>query len=283
MSERISLRRLHLRNAVLLLSVPVLAGCQGMIWRQDVTVREEVKQVFQTSPAPRIVVHSFNGEISATAAADGQASIEVTKFASGASEDAAARNLKLVEVTMEQQEDTIHVAVKRTGDPRGTSLGADVYLAIPANCQLTLQTSNGNLSSHHISGGQSLHTSNGSITVTEGRGEMDVTTSNGAVTLAADSATVRARTSNGEIVFNGSLAKGSHSLETSNGAVSIALPADAQFHIDATTRVGSVRTDFPLTKIEEKDRCTLRGSVGDSAEVSITALTSNGRIAILRR
>jgi hypothetical protein len=38
-----------------------------------------------------------------------------------------------------------------------------------------------------------------------------------------------------------------------------------------------------LTKVEEKDGGTLIGSVGENAEVSITATTSNDSIRILHR
>jgi len=279
MWERLSLPRMLLRNAAPLFAALGLSGCRS--W--DVTVSEDLQRAFQTPAAPHVIVQTSNGNITATTSPGNQARITVTKYSSGRDDVEAAKNLKIVEVTMDQEGDAIHVGIKRTDNAPWSNWGANVHLDVPVGSQLTFRSSNGNLSSRQVGGKQSLRTSNGNITVTDGTGEVDMETKNGSITVTALNAAIRARTSNGRIVFDGTFAKGNHCLETRNGSISITLPPDATFHVDASTRNGSVRSDFPLSKVEEKDSRTLIGSVGENAEVSIKAATSNDSIRILRR
>jgi hypothetical protein len=161
MWERISLRRMLLRNAVPLFAALGLSGCH----MADVTVSEDVKQVFQTPATPRIIVRTFNGKITATTSSGNQASIEVTKYGSGRNDVEAAKTLNNVEVTMDQEGDTIHVGVKRKDDALRGNSGANVHVGVPVGSQLTFRSSNGSLSSQQVGGKHSLHTSNGDITV----------------------------------------------------------------------------------------------------------------------
>jgi DUF4097 and DUF4098 domain-containing protein YvlB len=82
----------------------------------------------------------------------------------------------------------------------------------------------------------------------------------------------------------GSLAKGSHRLETSNGSIELKLPATAQFQFAASTSNGSVRNRFPglQPRSGKAGSNRLAGVVGSGAdsEVVVELETSNGGITI---
>jgi hypothetical protein len=81
-------------------------------------------------------------------------------------------------------------------------------------------------------------------------------------------------------VFRGTLADGKHSLTTQNGRVSMTLPQDARFRVNAQTSNGTIVDDFSSGKVKGKGVRRLENSVGDNPQVSIELRTHNGSIEI---
>jgi hypothetical protein len=123
-------------------------------------------------------------------------------------------------------------------------------------------------------------TSNGAIKIRGARGRVRASTSFGGVEVEAANATVAAETSNGSVKFTGTLADGEHTLHTSFGGISVTLPADARFRLDAQTSFGKVTTGFDLRPASGSDKTHLRGTVGDNPAVSLKLTTSNGNIEV---
>jgi hypothetical protein len=262
---------------LLIVAALTLSGCIG----PQVTAEEIVSQSFETGASPHIVVETFNGHLDVSAGSGGLVQVEVTKRGAGFTRADAEADLDNVEVSLTQEGQTIRVIARRTGGlfAVGNS-GASIELSVPAGSSLDLHSSNGRISSLHVAGDVRIDTSNGDVEVRGGSGRLDLQTSNGSVDIEATGAAVEARTSNGSIDFDGWLADGSHSLHTSNGRITITLPRDAQFRIDASTSNGSVWSDFAVAQSGPSRDNELRGSVGENPAVSITATSSNGRISI---
>jgi len=259
----------------LLIAALALAGCVG----GNITAEETVTQSFQTGAAPRIVVETFNGEIEVSAGSSGAVEVVAVKRGAGFSRAEAEDDLQNVEVSMTQSGDTIRIVARRTDGAFAIgNSGASIRLSVPASASLELTSSNGGLTSSSVSGDVRMDTSNGRIEVRDGAGRIDVETSNGAIDIEAAGAVVDAGTSNGRITFSGSLAEGSQTFRTSNGAIEITLPADARFRIDASTSNGRVSSDFAVAG--EADDESLHGVVGENPAVSINASSSNGNIRI---
>jgi DUF4097 and DUF4098 domain-containing protein YvlB len=181
------------------------------------------------------------------------------------------------------------------------SRGADVQLEVPPGTVLDLHTSNGkiaaigdvgnvNASSSNgkidvegSKGKLKLHSTNGAITVVGGAGKIDVETSNGAIDVKAARALVDARTSNGSIHFEGNLAEGDNTFRSSNGKITLLLPSDASFRLEADTSNGKIRSDFLPGTSKGKEGQHLSGAVGDHPDASITAKTSNSSIEIRKK
>lgn len=271
----------HLLRITIIVATLALSACGALI--NPYTAEQIVSESFDVGAAPHIVVETFNGAIEVFASEGGTVQADVTKRGAGGSQTEAEDDLNNIEVSFEQDGDTVRIIARRTDNRRvvGNS-GAAIELRVPADAELDLGTSNGEITIDDVTGDVTVNTSNGRIEVSRGTGSIDLQTSNGAIEIDATQALVQAHTSNGAIDFAGTLRDGAHSLETSNGAIVITLPTDAQFRIDADTSNGNVRSEFPLT-ISGSRNNELHGSVGDNPGVSITAHTSNGSIDLNSR
>ncbi len=267
-------------------------------------VKAEDTETFSFPPtkgAPRVHVETFNGGVLVTAAAVDRVTAKVLKSAAGGTQQEAQDDLKNIVVTFDRKEDVLTVTARPRNEQPNTNRAARVELRVPAGAALTLNTSNGEIDATGQTGDVAAHssngavrvegskgklrltTNNGSITVEGGSGQMDLKTSNGAVTVRAENVVVAAHTSNGAIRFSGSLAKGEHSFETTNGGVGLTLPAGAQFRVDAATSHGKCSSDFPVSGAGGKGKNELRGTVGENPAFDVKLRTSNGSIALRKK
>ncbi len=288
----------RLTLALVPLAAVALCGCNALTNR--FSAREEVKSSFKTTAPPQIVVDTFNGSINVVGGPAGEVACKVIKTASGPDQDAADDALEDIEVNMVQEADnTIRVTAKLKNGVQGGNRGASVELRVPAESNLHLQTNNGGISANGPFGDISaettngglnvdgaltnvrLTTSNGSVKLKGGAGRIELESSNGGIDAKTGKGLLTARTSNGSVRFAGELIEGKHSFVTSNGKVSLTLPEDARFKIDASTSMGKITTNFDVKKGKDAGRKHLRGTVGAGEPgVVIEVQTSNGNVEI---
>lgn len=261
-----------------LLWLALPAGCAMPLH----TATETLTEVFKTSDAPKIVIETYNGSIDISNGDADEVVVEVTKRASGFDEGSAAANLEHVEVEMAHEDNEVRIKVRRRSPMMGDS-GANVAVAAPPNSIVELVTSNGYIVSEGMRAGVTAHSSNGKIDIVEASGPIEVETSNGPIQLEASDAVVEAVTSNARIRFKGTLAKGEHQLETSNGKIDVILPADSAFRFDAETSNGDVDCEFPFDRTSSsRGKRELSGVVGEHPQVELNLETSNSDIDIRR-
>lgn len=125
-----------------------------------------------------------------------------------------------------------------------------------------------------------ISNTNGAITLSDITGRLRAETTNGRIELARCAGTVEAETTNGAIRAELlSITPGRDlSLETTNGRISLAVPASLAANIDAETTNGSITTDLPVTT-KNIDSNSLRGSVGGGGP-RVRLRTTNGSIEI---
>jgi len=274
----------------------LLVGCTvtGTVYAR----RQDRTDVPVTS-TPTIVVDTFNGRISAIAAGPDKVEVRVNSRGSGSDQAEADRDLANVVVDISQVGDRVTITARRRDAPVATGdSGADVELYVPPDARLELRTSNARVEATNVTGSVLARTSNGAITTRGGDG-LDLDTSNGEVSVNGPTGSLVVRTSNGSLdinnahdvsvtaetsnaplTFSGSLAPGVHTLETSNGPVSLTLPGDAAFTVAGTTTNGSVRTDFPRLVVEDT---SIRGTTGISSVTVVRVTTSNGDLAVMQQ
>ena len=149
-----------------------------------------------------------------------------------------------------------------------------------AKGQISAKSSFGEVNIDSPSTDVDAETSNGKIHVRGATGRIRAHTSFGDVAIAAQNVQVKAESSNGALTFAGSLADGESVLKTSFGSISVALPADAQFQLDAQTSFGTIDTGFTLAKDGKTSKTHVRGTVGENPKASLKLVTSNGSISI---
>ena len=161
--------------------------------------------------------------------------------------------------------------------------------------------SNGAVTAHHVgglvtvrtsfaateiqdSGGVDVTSGNGAVKATGVRGAARVHTSFGGITIENVTGPVDASNSNGSITVLSSAAGGCQpiTLRTTFGPIKLALPANANYNVSASTSFGGIKTDFPVTVAGQTNSESIQGKIGNGGcELKIT--DSNGRIEILKR
>lgn len=163
------------------------------------------------------------------------------------------------------------------------------------------KTSGGSIRAMQLKGTSDLSTAGGSIAVDGMSGKtLKVATSGGSIKLVGIQVPAEARTAGGGIdietasgpllasTSGGSITarflevpKEEVSLKTSGGGITLVLPEQAAFHLDASTSAGSVKSDFPVlvTRSGDEARSSLVGPVNGGGPV-FTLRTSAGSIRV---
>jgi len=259
------------------LALFLAAGCHEQL------AEEEVLRSLDTDGTPHITVKTFNGSICVVTRIDPEVRIKVTKLAGGEDEDESQELLDQVGLTIEQDGDNIFITAETLEGARSNEhafLGATVNLQVPEGSALDLKTDNAAVCVTGTRGSVVAETTNGTIEAKDSSGTLDLTTTNGGIKVEALDAVVVASTTNGGIDVVGTLAAGLHAFETTNGAISVTLPQDAQFTLDADTTNGAINSEFTFSDVTERDDDALKGSVGDNPDFTLLLKTTNGSIRV---
>ena len=141
----------------------------------------------------------------------------------------------------------------------------DFDITVPRNADLELKNDVGSITVNGIAGQISCATDAGSVKVTGAwmRGNSKL------------------KTDAGSITFSGALdPHGSYQMSTDAGAVSVTLPPNASFRLDAKTDVGSITSDFPLTIQRDFPGGKARCDVGLPPYPALKLRTDVGSITI---
>ena len=114
---------------------------------------------------------------------------------------------------------------------RGNDVAVEFTVRVPRGVKVDAHTVNGAVQMEGVDAPVAAATVNGGIDVSTARGPVSAATVNGHVDVA-----MRAFAGPGDV-----------GLVTVNGAVSLALPANVDADVDASTVAGSIQTEFPLT------------------------------------
>jgi hypothetical protein len=282
----------------------IIVGCGPFKLSNRYSAVETVLKSYKTEGKQQIVAETFNGTIDVLTGLPDKVEIKVTKRTGGPSQDEADDDLDNIDVRLEQSGNKVTIHVRSINPKPFVNRGAVIEIQVPEGSTLDLRTTNGKVSTvglvgdtiAHTSNGPiqaqgtrgtlDLETSNGSISVQGGIGKISAKSSNGGIDIASDSALLDAHTSNGRISYTGKLGAGDHVLSTSNGSVTVKMPADAAFKLEARTSNGKITTDFTNEsgapgKKKKSTKSQLSGTFGArQSSASLDVHTSNGSIEI---
>jgi hypothetical protein len=129
-----------------------------------------------------------------------------------------------------------------------------------------------------------LRTQNGGINLTGVRGRTEFTTMNGGVHVSDAGGALHGRTTNGgvKVALTGAQWDGEGlDVTTTNGGVTLEVPADYNAHLETGTVNGGISIDFPVRVQGRIDR-QLSTDLG-SGGATIRAVTTNGGVKVRRR
>lgn len=233
---------------LLLTGLVTFAGCgQGAATptiAPNSGAEDQTAQRFAVTGAASVVADIFRGEIQVIEGEGGVVELTATKVAYLSAADAVRAEFAKIAISISQDRNAVVVRASAAAqlDPRTT---VRLRLVVPA--ATALQLTNGF----------------------------------GSVVTDVNSATLKANVMSGSIVVRGSLAEGEHSLRVTSGNIKLTLPTEASFSVDASVGLGSIKSDFMLTRTDRATTSALKGDVGPAPRTSITLTVGSGSIALL--
>ena len=163
-------------------------------------------------------------------------------------------------------------------DPMYRNVAISYELIVPANTALNAQTGSGNQTVGSLDGEVRAQTGSGNIRVERTGGSLHAQTGSGHIDAESVGGEVRARTGSGSVDVR-QIVRADVNVQTGSGSVSLSLPPDAAFTLDAQTGSGSITTSQPLTVQGRVRRNRVTGTVRGGGN-SVHVRTGSGSIAI---
>jgi hypothetical protein len=212
---------------------------------------------FRAAGAPQATISVPDAQIELLPSGDGEVHVEVTGWYSGSAPEFA--------VATEQNETVVRGGCWTFLLSR---CSLTVTVALPATADVRIAGTNGSITASRMTGSLDIDTTNGALRVTDAAGVLDLRTTNGWIQVrGATSPQVSAFTTNGEVELDFTEAPDEAIARSTNGGITVRVPAGEPYFIDMRTTNGQVQSGF------ESDR---------TAERTITAETTNGNISVER-
>jgi DUF4097 and DUF4098 domain-containing protein YvlB len=144
---------------------------------------------------------------------------------------------------------------------------------------LTAKTGSGSIRATAVAGDVTASSGSGSVQVDlTGKGNVDVSSSSGSVAVTGVNGAAQVSTSSSSLEVEGR-PSGPWNVRSSSGRVTLRLPPDAAFDLDAHVSSGKIETAHPLTIKGTVDKRSLQGQVRGGGPL-VSVRTSSGGIRI---
>lgn len=224
-----------------------------------------------------------NGGVSVAADDDTLFTVKVEKYAYGKDKADAEQAITNVVYNGAVIGTELRVKAEMPSGPR--PYGADLTITAPATTAVSVQTTNGAITVTNTVGDIAASTTNGAITLSGTDGTVSLATTNGALEVDVHRGGIEGKTTNGAVECDIAALGPADDviLETTNGAVTLWLPADVSAVVDATNTNASIFilgfTGVIYDKLEEHH---VRARIGSGAS-SVTITTTNGTVTVRAR
>ncbi|CAN5737337.1 hypothetical protein BH23PLA1_BH23PLA1_19370 [soil metagenome] len=245
------------------------------------TVEQSFGRSFVVDSSPQVVVETFDGPIEIIRGEPGRVDCRVEARCRGLGQAGAEANLARMGVSIVQEGNRIRISIAPGPGARVRKSSASVTVIVPEDASIRLATSHGRIKVQGIEGPVQARSSNGEIDVRGARGIVSLESRNGRISCQADQAIVALESSNGSIEFNGSLAPGLSALKTNNGRITLRLPDDQVFHLDAHSNNGRVSSDFDDLEAAHRAVMIRDDSNAPTPGIVVKARSGNGSIRVL--
>lgn len=244
----------------------------------------KVSQSFAVDGDVTVTVATYNGMIEVQPGSSDQVRVEVTKSGGGDTDAQAKADLDNIQLALTQAAGDVKLVATHKGSIPASS-AVSFSVVVPAEATLVMSLDNGTVTVNGVKGSVAVTASNGEITIRGvEEGAITAKTTNGNVTLEGrEVASLVAASTNGSVSFQGSLAESNaaNRIDVGNGSVSLALPGDTQWGIDALTSNGALTSDFAFQG--DTTSKSVRGTIGAAPTFGVVIRVKNGDISIKRQ
>jgi hypothetical protein len=153
-----------------------------------------------------------------------------------------------------------------------------------ATGKIDLQTGSGSIRANRIAGSVKAGTGSGNIAVEQASSEqsaildIDAHTGSGSISVSGITGFLRASTGSGNINANGKPG-GDWNIHTGSGSISLIIPQDVSFDLNAITHSGGINVDHPVTVKGSMGKGVLQGKVRGGGRL-VAVQTGSGTISI---
>lgn len=161
------------------------------------------------------------------------------------------------------------------GDVHANTGSGDIRLAAVQG-EAEVRAGSGEVDLREIRGEVRVTAGSSDITITGPGSSIEVFSGSGDIHVNGASDDVRVHTGSGNMIVAGLPSPGAYwDIHTASGSVTLNVPASASFRFYATTHLGEIHSDLPLT-IEESSRRALRAVAGQgSARVEVATISGD--------
>jgi hypothetical protein len=240
---------------------------------------------FQTAGLTALEVRTHNGAINFESQPQPQdeATVTVTKKASGDTQEQAERVMEAIDVFSQREANGTHRLGWKWAVAKHPGWRATVSFEIhaPGNLHFDGETHNGAVTVEGVTGNVRAVTHNGGIEVDSKGEKLHGETHNGAIAVSFVGSDLKLVTHNGGVQADlGACGAVRGTIETHNGQVDLVVGNNTSVDLNCETHNGSIRCDAPLQagKVSRKRLTGRIGAGGGRLDIS----THNGSVRITR-
>jgi len=238
------------------------------------TLKSQFSEAYDIAANGTVSVQNTNGSLEIVSWGGEQVVVEATKVVKTMGRERAEEAMEALEIDVTQSPDELIIKTirPRQGDSglmswifgRRVEASVSYRLKVPGVIGVRARTVNGNVTIESVAGRIDAQTTNGQIRISEARSSTSASTTNGSI-----------RAEFVELDDREDM-----SFRTTNGGITLWVPADLACSVQASTVNGAVSTDFPvLVGGGRTSRKRLTGDInGGGSELSLR--TVNGSIQL---
>jgi DUF4097 and DUF4098 domain-containing protein YvlB len=234
---------------------------------------DRVERTFQTGDEVVVNLSNTNGSVWVEAWDEDFVELVAEKRVDSSRASQAEEAFEDIEILVHEGDGRLEIETKLPGGTSGlmswlfgrSRNGSVSYeLRVPRVAELELRTVNGNVATEGAWGSQELRSTNGRIEVDAAEGGVDAHTTNGSIRVEIGDASSQPDVR----------------LRSTNGGITLELPAYIEGRLEARTVNGSVKTDLPVSIEGGVSRRRLHGELNGGGASRIELTTTNGSIRI---
>lgn len=229
-----------------------------------------------------VVAQTSNGNIGVTGTSDGVVRVQIRKVVRAPSLSEAEDYARDVQVFVERKGSAVHVHKEHPRFPREVQVDVSYDVLCPAQLDIDLRTSNGNIEIQDVEAVTQVKTTNGNVQFRGNPGYLEIETSNGNIRASVIQLrdVAQFETTNGRVAVVVHRGIAPISAITTNGSVDVTLPADFSGKLDARTVNGRAQSAFDIPRPANSRQNRLSGTLGSGGDTIVQLRAINGNVSL---